>query len=347
MKSHHRFGRRGSASTALALMAIGTLALAACTEPTSTETSAGTDGEGTSDGGAEDGYNVTMILGVSGDEGYLTDACGARGVALDNNITMDVQAADAFDPAAQIPVLQAAIATQPDAILIAPVDATALIAPIQEAVAAGIKVILFDTTLEDLTGIETVVGVDNAAGGQMAAEAMAEILGETGQVFVSNINPGVSTTDARQSGFEEGIAAYPGIEYLGAQYNNNDPQRAAQIASSMVTANPELAGIFGTNLFSVEGTVTGLRNADALDSVAVVGFDATPGEVEALQAGEVQALVAQKLRELGATAMQAAVDVLNGDPVEPEYFVGFHVITPENIDTPESQEAFYVAECEI
>ncbi|MFV0254367.1 MAG: ABC transporter substrate-binding protein [Beutenbergiaceae bacterium] len=345
MSSINRFGRRGSVPTACALIAISALALAACT-PEEAPTSTSEPGEDTG-GETSESYDITMILGVSGDEGYLTDACGARAVAVENNVTLEVQAADAFDPAAQIPVLQAAIATQPDAILIAPTDSTALIAPIQEAVAAGIKVILFDTTLEDLTGIETVVGVDNAAGGQLAAEAMAEIIGESGQVFVSNINPGVSTTDARQTGFEDGLTAYPDIEYLGAQYNNNDPQRAAQIASSMLTANPDLAGIFGTNLFSVEGTVTGLRNSDALGDVAVVGFDATPGEVEALRAGEVQALVAQKLRELGATAMQAAIDVLEGNPVEPEYQVGFHVITPENIDTPESEEAFYVAECDI
>lgn len=328
-------GRSRIAAASFALLATGSLILSGC--------ATGPSG----DNADADGYRIVMILGVSGDEGYLTDACGAQAVANENSVTLEVQAANRFDPAAQVPVLQAAIATQPDAILIAPTDTTALIAPIQQAVAAGIKVVLFDTTLDDLTGIESVVGVDNAAGGALAADAMNELIGGEGKVLVSNLNPGVSTTDARQSGFEAQIATFPGIDYVGPQYNNNDTSKAAAIVSATLTAHPDLAGIFGTNLTAVEGSVTGLRNADALGSVKVVGFDATPAEVEALEAGYVQALIAQKLRDMGATAMQVAVDVLDGKSVDPEYKVGFQVITKDNLDTQESQDALYVAECNL
>lgn len=334
--------KNNSTTRRLALPAVAVtatmFALAGCAGSTSPNETGG-------DGGGDDAYNVTMILGVSGDEGYLTDACGATKVAEENGVKLDIQAPDQFDPAPQTQVLQAAIAKNPDAIIIAPTDTTAMIAPIQQAIQAGIKVILFDTTLDDLTGIETVVGVDNAAGGKLAAEALAELVGEEGSVFVNNVNPGISTTDARQAGFEEGIAEFSGVNYLGPQFNNNDPQKAASITSSMLTANPDLAGIFGTNLFSVEGTVTGLRNSDALGDVKIVGFDATPSEVEALENGEVQALVAQKLNEMGATAMQATIDVLDGKDVEDYYEVGFQVITQDNLDTPESQAALYKADC--
>lgn len=300
---------------------------------------------GAANGSSSGPYKVTMILGVSGDEGYLTDVCGAKGVAAKNGVSLDVQAPEKFDPALQVPVLQAAIAKHPDAIVIAPTDSKALIAPIQQAVQAGIKVILFDTTLDDLSGISTVVGVDNAAGGKLGAETLAGLIGDKGPVFVNNVNPGISTTDARQSGFEAGIKEFSDVKYLGPQYNDDDPQKAASITSSILTAHPDLAGVFGTNMFSVEGTVTGLRNAGKLGQVKVVGFDAGPSQVQALKSGDVQALIAQNLNEMGATAMQATLDVLKGKTVDKTYKVGFTAITQKTLNTPEGQKAIYKADC--
>lgn len=309
---------------------------------------AGCAGTSTANGGSgsKDGpYNVTMILGVSGDEGYLTDVCGAKSIAKNNKVKLNVQAPAQFDPDLQVPVLQAAIAKHPDAIIIAPTDSKALIAPIQQAVQAGIKVILFDTTLDDLSGISTVVGVDNAAGGELGAQTLAKLIGDKGSVFVNNVNPGISTTDARQAGFEKEIKKISGVDYLGPQYNSNDPQKAASLTSSTLTAHPDLAGVFGTNLFSVEGTVTGLRNAGKLGQVKVVGFDAGPSQVDSLKTGDVQALIAQNLHEMGATAMKKTVDILQGKTVKKQYSVGFTAITKSDLGTPKGDKAIYKAKC--
>src|SRR4029453_15885349 len=111
-------------------------------------------------------------------------------------------------------------------ILIAPNDRTAMIAPIQEAVDAGIAVFTVDTFIEADIAIANIAS-DNVLGGKMAAEALAELIGGKGQVYVQKVRAGISTTDQRQEGFEEGIKEYPDIEYLGADYNNDDPTTAA------------------------------------------------------------------------------------------------------------------------
>ena len=92
-----------------------------------------------------------------------------------------------------------------------------------------------------------------------AADALAELIGEEGKVMVINVNPGISSTDARQAGFEEQIATYPDIEYIGTEFSNNEPARAAEIVTAALAANPDLNGVFAANLFSAQGTATGTR----------------------------------------------------------------------------------------
>lgn len=324
---------------AAAVLAAGTVMLAAC---------GGQSGQpsGSNSAPGNQQYDITMIVGVTGDDGYATDVCGAKSIVEKNpGVTLDVQGPTTFAPAPQTQVLNAAIAKKPDAIIIAPTDVKAMIAPIKRAKAAGIKVILFDTTLADLSDVETVVGVDNPAGGKLAAETMAKIIGEKGKVFTNNVNPGISTTDGRQTGFEEGIKAYPDITYLGVQFNNDNVTKAASITTSVLAANPDLAGVYGTNLFSVQGAVAGLRNAGKVGEVTVVGFDAAEPQVKLLKDGSVQALIAQDLFDMGAKAMEATLDVLNGKPVEKDYKVGFTALTKDNIDTPEGQAKVYKSEC--
>ena len=107
-----------------------------------------------------------------------------------------------------------------------------------------------------------------------AADALAELIDETGTVMVVNVNPGISTTDQRQAGFEQEIATYPNIEYIGTEFSNNDPAKAAEIMTAAIAAHPDLNGVFAANLFSAQGTATGVQQANA--DVQVVGFDAGP-----------------------------------------------------------------------
>jgi ribose transport system substrate-binding protein len=300
-------------------------------------------GGGGGGGGGGEQIDVTLIQGVRGDEFYVTMACGAQEAAKQNNVKLDVQGPEEFDAAQQTPIVNSVVARKPDAILIAPTDVKAMIAPIQQAVDAGIKVILVDTVIEaDIA--ESEIATDNLESGRVAAETLAELMGKPAPVMVVNVKPGISTTDQRQQGFEEGIKEHDGYEYLGAEFSNNEPAKAASIVTSTIQAEPELGGIFATNLFSAEGSATGLRQSGNKE-VKIVGFDAGPAQVEQLEQGLVQALIAQKPADIGMQGIEQAVAAVNGDPVEEKIVTGTEVITKDNLDSPEGQAALYEAEC--
>ena len=171
-------------------------------------------------------YKMTLIAGVKGDEFYITMNCGAQEKAKELGVTLDFQGPQEFDAAQQTPIVNAVAAKKPDAVLIAPTDTKALYAPIKQLADAGTKIVLVDTTLEQPDMAVSQIASDNEAGGAEAAKALAELIGGSGKVFVVNVKPGISTTDAREKGFEEG-AKEAGLEYLGREYSNDKPEGAA------------------------------------------------------------------------------------------------------------------------
>jgi ribose transport system substrate-binding protein len=320
----------------LALVAVAALVGAAC------------GGEEKGPGGepaAEQPLDVVLIQGVAGDEFYITMDCGAQAAAEELGVNYSVQGPNEFDPTEQIPIVEAVVARQPDAILIAPTERTALIAPLQAAQDAGITVVLVDTIVDDENIGVSRIATDNVEGGRVAGEALVELIGGEGSVFVNTTQPGVSTVEERQQGFEEVIAEEPGIEYLGAEFNNDDATRAAQITSAVLAANPELAGIFATNLFSAEGAATALRDAEAQEQVQIVGFDASPGQVGQLEEGLVQSLVAQNPREIGRLGVETAVASIRGEDFEAQITTPLTVVNQDNLEDPEVRDTLYLGEC--
>jgi ribose transport system substrate-binding protein len=179
-------------------------------------------------------YTIAFIQGVIGDNFYITMDCGARARAEALGATIETQGPEKFDQTLQTPILNAVVQSGPDAIMMAPNDSQGMIAPIQAALDAGIPVFCVDTTINSDIQLAD-VSTDNVEGGRLAARGLAEAIGEQGKVFVINVTPGISTTDQRQQGFEEEIANYPEIEYLGSEYSNNDatgPPRSRPPASS-------------------------------------------------------------------------------------------------------------------
>lgn len=319
----------------LALLAVTALVAAAC----------GDDGGGGDGDGGEEALDIVLIQGVAGDEFYITMDCGAQAAAEELGVNYSVQGPNEFDPTEQIPIVEAVVAQGPDAILIAPTERTALIAPLQAAQDAGITVVLVDTIVDDENIGVSRIATDNVEGGRVAGEALVELIGGEGSVFVNTTQPGVSTVEERQEGFESVIEGEPGIEYLGAEFNNDDATRAAQITSAVLARNPDLAGIFATNLFSAEGAATALRDAGAQDQVQIVGFDASPGQVDQLEEGLVQALVAQNPREIGFQGVQTAVASIRGEDFEEQITTPLTVVTQDSLDDPAVQDTLYLGEC--
>lgn len=323
-----------------ALGATAALALAGCTSG-----DGGTDGgsDGGADGGSE-GYNIAFVQGVAGDEFYISMQCGIEAAAEAAGATVTTQGPTEFDPTLQKPIVDAVVATAPDALLIAPTDVAAMQAPIQAAADAGIEVILVDTTLEDPSMAASQISSDNKGGGAAAFEAIKEAHPDGGKVLVISIDPGISTSDARGEGFQEAAEADSNFEFLGIQYSHNEPATAAELVTAALQKDPDIVGIFAANLFAAEGTATGVQQAGKQGEITVVGFDAGPAQVEQLRNGVVQALIAQEPSTIGEEGVAQALAALNGEPVEAVIQTGFTIITQDNIDG-EGADAAYQSSC--
>ncbi|WMT91916.1 substrate-binding domain-containing protein [Pelagibacterium sp. H642] len=156
--------------------------------------------------------------------------------------------------------------------------------------------------------------------------------------------PGSLAQDARTAGFEAALAEnYPDIEYLGAQYQSNDPQRAAEIVTFTLSAHPDLAGIFSTNDQGAIGAITGLRQAGAVGQDKMVAMTPPVPRVAALKNGELQALIAQNPRQQGEAAMDIAASLFAGEEVEPVTMTEIVAITSDEPDLADRYE--YIADC--
>lgn len=291
---------------------------------------------------ASKNYNVSFIQGVAGDEFYISMQCGMEAEATKLGVTVNTQGPQKFDPTLQKPIVDSVVASRPDAILIAPTDVAAMQRPLADAAAAGIKVVLVDTTTEDPSFAASQVASDNEGGGAAAFDAIKAKNPNGGKVLVISTDPGVSTVDARIKGFETAAAADSAFKYVGVQYSHNDPATAAQLVTAALQKDPDIVGIFATNLFSAEGTATGVKQAGKNDQITIVGFDAGPNQVKALKEGTVQALVAQQPATIGAGGLDQAVAALDGGTVTPKIQTGFTIITADNVD---SSDAVYKSSC--
>jgi len=222
-----------------------------------------------------------------------------------------------------------------------------MVAPIQSAVNQDIPVVLVDTTIKKEEIALAQISSDNVKGGMIAGDGLAKQIGEKGKVMVISVTPGISTTDQRQQGFEEAIKKYPNIEYLGTEYCNDDPVKAASITTATLRSNPDLKGIFGANVFSGQGAGTGVRQTGKKDQVSVVAFDASPTQVEDLRRGNVDGLIAQHPNDIGDKGVRVAVDYLKSEeePAKKQITTGFTLVTRENLNQPEVKEYLYKAEC--
>ncbi|WP_433256770.1 ABC transporter substrate-binding protein [Streptosporangium sp. CA-135522] len=320
--------------TSLTMAAVLAVAVTAC----------GDDG-GSAGGGAAK-TKVTLVQGLAGEEFYETMACGAKAKAAELGVDLQVQGPQKFDPILQTPIVNSVVASGPDAMLIAPTDVKALVAPLTQAKSAGIKIILVDTVVEEPSIGLSRISTDNAKGGAAAAKALAEQIGDRGKVLVVSTDPGVSTVDARIAGFEQEIkAGHPNVEYVGVQYSHNDVGEASKIVNAALAKNPDLAGVFATNLNSATGAGSALQQAGKLGKVKMIGFDAGPAQVKQLRDGVVQGLIAQLPGDIGAKGVEQAVAAVEGRPVSASIPTDATIVTKENIDKPEIQKVLYKAGC--
>jgi len=334
----------------IAVAAVIPMALAACSSgSSSSSTTSGSSAPGTaasSAAAAGKSYNVELVVGTKSDDFYVTMECGAMAEAKALGVNLTVTGPADFSAPEQAPILNAVAASKPDALIVAPTDTKALNPELTRIENEGVKVVFVDTTTTDPSVAVSHITSDNTGGGKLAADSLATQIGAKGTVAVINVNPGISTTDARIAGFTaEMKAKYPNITVLGTQYDNDSSATAASQVEADITAHPNLSGVFATNVLSAQGAATGIQHAGAAGKVKVATFDAEPQQITALKSNTIQLAIAQSPYLEGQDGVQQAVNALSGKQVSANIGTPLVAITQQNVNSASVQKNIYVASC--
>lgn len=240
----------------------------------------------------------------------------------------------------QIAILEDYINKRVDAIVIAATDSRALIPTLQEAADRGIKVITIDSGVESDIPLSFVAS-DNIKAANIAADVLVKLIGGKGQVACIPFIPGAETSIWRETGFKEGLKKYPDVDLVAVQYSQADVATAMAVTENILTAWPDLDGIFAANESGAIGAAQALIARNLQGKVKLVVFDAAPNEIEALESGVAQALIVQQPFEMGYLGVKTAVAAIAGKPVEKRIDTGIKVVTMENFNDPAIQKVLY------
>lgn len=239
------------------------------------------------------------------------------------------------DRAAQIGVMETMITRGVDGIVLMPVDGAALARVSEEAKSAGIPVVIADSGLE-WDGKVSFVATDNREAGRIAGRRLHDLMGGAGKAVMMRYVEGSESTKQREDGFLQGVGEEAGVELLSTnQYAGNTKEGAQAVAENLLTAHPNLTGVFCSNESATHGMLRALEAAGLAGKVRFVGFDSSGTLLEGLRAGHIDALVLQDPVHMGDTAVRTLVDHLDGKDVAERVDTGVTVATGENLDSPE------------
>ncbi|MFJ7950609.1 ABC transporter substrate-binding protein [Lysinibacillus sp. NPDC096418] len=241
----------------------------------------------------------------------------------------------------QIEMLQAVLDKKPAALGFAALDSKAAIPLLTDADAKNIPIIAFDSGVDSDLPLAT-ASTDNTAAAALAADKMAEAIGNKGKIALI-VHDQVSVTGAgRRDGFKNQIESkYPDIEIVDIQYGGGDHLKSTDLAKAIMQAHPDLKGIFGSNEGSAIGVVNAVQELNKTGEIVVVGFDSGKQQIDAIKSGLMVGAVTQNPVGIGYETVKAAVAAIKGESVEKVIDTGFYWYDKDNIDSAEIKAAIY------
>jgi ribose transport system substrate-binding protein len=211
------------------------------------------------------------------------------------------------------------------------------VAPVEEAVAAGIPVVIIDSSLRSKK-TASFVATDNRQGGRLAARRLGQLLHGQGKAILLRYAVGSASTQEREEGFLEVMRAeFPGITLLSTeQYAGASRDSAKSVSENLLNRfGAQVTGVFASNESAASGMLLALRDAGlAGGRVKFVGFDAGKTLIAGLQAGDVQGLILQNPYQMGYLGVKTLVAVLRHQKVDAQVDTGVGLATPENMNEP-------------
>lgn len=244
------------------------------------------------------------------------------------------------DSSRQIEIVDSMINRRLAGIVLAPVDRRALVAVVERAARQGIPVSIFDSAI-DSERIVSYVATDNTEGGRIAARRLGELLNGKGKVGVIGFMPGSASTMEREDGFQDEMRTrFPGIEIAGVQFGMADRAKAMAETENLLTAHPDLAGLFADNESSSSGAVQALKSR-AAKNVKLVAFDASEQLIADLRSGVIDSLVVQNPFRMGYESTRAIGLKLAGQTPAAKIDSGVTLVRRDELDKPEIRDLLF------
>ena len=241
--------------------------------------------------------------------------------------------ANETDIATEMQIMETMINRHVDAICLAPSDRSAFKIVVDRAHAAGIPVVIYDSGI-DTDKYTTFVATDNYLGGQMGADRLGQILNGNGKIVMVNTTPGGASTTAREAGFRDEIhAKFPGIKILDERFGMASIAQSLTVTENMLTAHPDLDGMFSSNESGSEGAARALKGRRS--KIKLVGFDSSPALIDDLKDGWINTLIIQDPFRMGETAFDQAVRAIRGEKIPKKMFLPPRYVDSGNIHDPD------------
>jgi ribose transport system substrate-binding protein len=241
----------------------------------------------------------------------------------------------------QIEIVDSMVARHVDALAISATDHTALVAPVKRAMEAGIPVTVFDSGL-DVTGFVTFVATDNFGAGVTGARKLAELVGGKGKVAELMHKPGGMSTGDRERGFEETMAKeFPAIQIVDRRYGMADRAKSRDAAENILTAHPELDGMFASAEANSIGAIQAIKARGLSGKLKLVTFDFSDEHVAALKDGTINVMLVQDPYRIGYEAVHSLVMKLKGETPPKQMDLKARVIVKADLDKPDVQALLF------
>ena len=268
--------------------------------------------------------SIGLAVSTQNNPFFVTLVEGAKEAA--DKLGVDLQVTDAGDDAAkQTTDIETLVASGISVLIVNPVDSDAVTGAVQAAISKGVRVISVDRAVNGAE-VDCQIASDNVAGAAMATQFIVDTLGEGAVVAELQGITGASAAIERSAGFHS--VADTKLKMVASQTANFDRAQGMSVMENMLQANGDIQAVFAANDEMALGALEAISGAGK--DILVVGFDATDDAVEAVKAGRLGGTIAQQPALLGATAVENAVNLINGQSIEKNIPVEVTLITAEN-----------------
>lgn len=328
---------------AMAMAAGMALSLAACSSGSSATTAADTKGAESSaaaqSSGAETDAKGDVMIGLSMNTQtnpfFVSVQQGVKDAA--ERYGIEIVATDAQDdPATQAKDIENLIAMKPAAIIVDTCDSDAIIPSIEACNEAGLPVFTMDRRANG-GDVVAHIGYDAVKSGAMAADYLAKALGEKGKIVELQGIMGSNVAQDRHQGFTEEIKKYPEMKVVQSEVANFDRSTAMSVMENILSANPEIDGLYAANDEMALGAVEAIEAAGRLDEITIIGCDCIDDTIDAMKEGKIEASISEPPYGLGVSILEAAHGYLAGDKVSKTVILGNRVLEAADADGYDSK----------